>query len=148
MGRHGARLLLLALFAASLRASESINGGDGDDGEQVRRISSICKLSVLDIAAASTMRAIGFIVCDACRSMSCTWGTCPALNRTVPRRLRVYLLPWKLLITTCWTRSLMTAGPVVSLHRAWWHFRKIMLGFCLWAEVCRFFYWKKNKVCV
>ena len=62
MGRHGARLLLLALFAASLRASESINGGDGDDGEQVRRISSICKLSVLDIAAASTMRAIGFIV--------------------------------------------------------------------------------------
>ncbi|PAN09961.1 hypothetical protein PAHAL_2G061900 [Panicum hallii] len=36
MGRHGTRLLLLALFAASLSAaSESISGGGGDDGEQI-----------------------------------------------------------------------------------------------------------------
>jgi hypothetical protein len=38
MGRHRTLLLVLTLFAASLSASESINGGVGDmeDVEQVR----------------------------------------------------------------------------------------------------------------
>ena len=78
MGRHGTRLLLFALFAASLSASESINGGDGDGSEQVRRISSICKLSMLDIAAASIQPCVRLVSLFAMRADLCRVPGAPA----------------------------------------------------------------------
>ena len=81
MGRRhgGARRLLLALFAASLiAASDSINGGDGDGSEQVRRISSICKLSMLDIAAASIQPCVRLVSLFAMRADLCRVPGAPA----------------------------------------------------------------------